>query len=235
MVDARLPSRWLFDMRFEALSDRAFRTFCASLMWSNEQGTDGVLPAPAMRFFHPLGVDDATRKELADAGLWRTARDGSATMPDWSTSMGQSTAESIERQRASERDRKRRERSRNSPSSRGPVTPDVTPDVTPESLRLGEARLGEAEGGVKPPVKTQVDKGGLTNARASETDNPPPRYCRRHIDRPTELPCGPCKDARLRYEAWERATKPSKDAQITDVLEIGRRMQAEYDRKAIGS
>lgn len=140
MTDSRLPGRWLTDIRFESLSDRAWRTFCGSLMWSNEQGTDGAIPQLAMKYLHPHGVDDATRSELIVARMWRATKTGIQVV-DWAGSTGQSAAADIAAQRENNRARQRKHRQK--------ITRDVTRDVTRESLgqdRTGEDRTGKDYG-----------------------------------------------------------------------------------------
>ena len=44
MTDARLPGRWLNDPTLDALTDRLWRVHSGALMWSNEHGTDGLIP-----------------------------------------------------------------------------------------------------------------------------------------------------------------------------------------------
>ncbi|KQR86734.1 hypothetical protein [Microbacterium sp. Leaf179] len=149
MTDSRLPGRWLTDITFEQLSDRAWRSFCGSLMWSNEQGTDGVVPDAAMKYLHPHGVDAPTRAELIAAGLWRNTKVG-ITVPDWASKMGQSGSQDLADKREQNRERQRRHREKTR-AKVDPVTRDVTRDVTRESLgkdRTGEERPGKdiAEG-----------------------------------------------------------------------------------------
>lgn len=144
MTDSRLPGRWLTDVRFEALSDRAFRTFCGSLMWSNEHGTDGAIPDIAMKYLHPLGVDAKTRTELITAALWRATKSG-VQVPDWTTKMQQSAAATVEQQRENNRNRQRAHRARKRSESSASVTSDVTRDVLGQD-RQGQDRQGKDEG-----------------------------------------------------------------------------------------
>ncbi len=140
MTDSRLPGRWLTDIKFQTLSDRAWRTWCGALLWSNEQGTDGAIPSLAMKYLHPNGVDDATRLELIEAKLWRHTKAGIQVV-DWAGSTGQSAAADIAAQRENNRMRQRKHRQK--------VTRDVTRDVTGESLgqdRTGEDRTGQDYG-----------------------------------------------------------------------------------------
>jgi hypothetical protein len=139
MTDARLPCHWLHDPAIEELSDRSWRTYTGSLMWSAEHGTDGRLPARALRLLHPDGADDAAAAELVAAGRWKRVQDG-YQIPDWEAH--QSLAADVARQR--ERNRRRQRAWREHQVSTD-VTRDVTRDETRESLRQGEARRGEEE------------------------------------------------------------------------------------------
>lgn len=132
MTDARLPGRWLTDPTMDALSDRAWRTFTGGLMWSNEAGTDGLIPARALRFLHPRGVDGATASELVNAGLWEQG-DDSFTVPHWKK-RGQELASVVEQRREDNRLRQAAWRDKEK-AKRKAVTRDVTPDVGQEHDR----------------------------------------------------------------------------------------------------
>lgn len=134
MTDARLPGRWLTDPVMDGLSDRAWRTFTGALMWSNEAGTDGHVPARALRFLHPLGVDQATASEMVAAGLW-TQGEASFTVCDWKK-RGQELSSVVEQKREDNRLRQAawREKERGRKKT---VTRDVTPDVGQEHDTTG--------------------------------------------------------------------------------------------------
>jgi hypothetical protein len=127
LTDARIPGHWLHDPAMEQLTDRAWRTFVGSLVWSNEHGTDARLPRLSLRLPHPQGVDEATAVELVTAGKWRKSGDD-YRIPNWQTS--QSLARDVEHQR--ERNRRNqqakrdRERAARAASS---VSDDVSDDV----------------------------------------------------------------------------------------------------------
>lgn len=141
MSDARLRSEWLGQMRFDDLSDTAWRIFTSALMWSVGNGTDGVIPKRYLRYLHPEGVKPEANVEIVQAGLW-TEQGDAFVLIDWAGALGQSTAEQIEKYRddARERQRRRRERARerretqeagrqeSTPHS-GAVTPEVTRDI----------------------------------------------------------------------------------------------------------
>lgn len=131
MTDARLPSEWLTAPKLDNLSDRAWRTIVSAYMWSNGAGTDGQIQAKALRFLHPLGVDEATLTELIEAG-WLISTDTGHQIPDWTAT--QTLAAEVEKARRSNRERQRRHR-----ESRD-VTRDITSDLTRESPRKGQER-----------------------------------------------------------------------------------------------
>lgn len=142
MTDARLPGRWLTDPHLEALSDRLWRVHTGALMWSAEQGTDGLIPRRTLRLLHPeiATADDA--RALVDAGLWAVDGDEFQVL-DWARS--QTLAADIEHQRERNRQKQRAHRARlNAERANRDVTDDVTGYVPGESQRLGEDRLGEA-------------------------------------------------------------------------------------------
>jgi hypothetical protein len=140
MTDTRLPSRWLLDPAMEQLTDRAWRTFTGSLMWSNEAGTDGFMPRRSLRFFHPEGVDSATLAEIMAAGLW-VQEGNDLRVPDWEKN-GQELREVVDGRRAGARERKRAERDRKKKAAAESVTRDVT---RVEEDRQGKDRQGQDE------------------------------------------------------------------------------------------
>lgn len=103
MTDARLPSRWLNSPTHDQLSDRAWRVHTYALMWSNEQGTDGLIPTRTLRLLHPDGATTDDASELVRLGLWERRGDDFA-VADWVRS-GQELAAKVEWQR--ERNRRK--------------------------------------------------------------------------------------------------------------------------------
>jgi hypothetical protein len=154
----------------DGLSDRAWRTFTGSLMWCNEAGTDGVVPKRALRFLHPDGVDDATRRELVRAGLWADAEDGGVLVTNW-VANGQELAETIawrkEQARIRQQNFRESKKVKDSKKTRDKSS-DVTRDVGQEqdrrqktgteeqALDRSEARstLNEVTGEVAWPLVT---------------------------------------------------------------------------------
>ena len=156
MTDARLRGEWLGLMKFDDLSDTAWRVFTGGLMWSAEQGTDGFIPRRYFKALHPAGEIPSAVKELEAAEVWTLTEKG-AQFIDWAGVLGQSTSEQVEAYKANSRERQRRYRERQhqkliknvdkssassnvvkSISDTGDVTSDMTGDV-------GKG-IGEGEG-----------------------------------------------------------------------------------------
>lgn len=159
MTDARLPGRWLTDPAFDALSDRLWRVHSSALMWSAEQGTDGLIPRRTLRLLHPEGADAADADALVEGRLWH-AEGSDYRVSEWDRT--QSLAADLERKRELDRERKRRQRAKE------PVTRDGMRDGMRESPRLGEDRLGEA----RPGEAKNSQSAGTTRERTRES---PPR------------------------------------------------------------
>lgn len=171
MADARLRSEWLGQMRFDDLSDAAWRVFTSALMWSVGNGTDGVIPKRYLRYLHPSGtVEPAVIADLVKASAWSEQGDA-YVMVDWAGALGQSTAEQIDKYRedARERQRRRRERAKQrrdaqegeqSPpeaQSEG-VTPNVTRDVT-QNVGIGTGNgKGKGKGSGKRDLSENVNE-----------------------------------------------------------------------------
>lgn len=138
MTDARLPGRWLTDPNLEALSDRLWRIHTGALMWSAEQGTDGLIPRRTLRLLHPDTATPDDANALVGGGLWSVEGDDFRVL-DWEHS--QSLAAEVERRRELDRERKRRQRSRDG-VTRDNMQDDPR-DVQRESSRQGQDRRGE--------------------------------------------------------------------------------------------
>lgn len=158
-----MPDRWLTDPHMDILSDRAWRTFAGSLMWSNGAGTDGRIPATALRFLHPLGVDLATADELITAGKWESLGEGAYQVAEWN--LTQSTAAELERLREYNRVRQARHRDKLRADVTGYVTRDVTRDVTSDVTHLspGKARQGKAQ------LVVELNNAGTSDPAEPET------------------------------------------------------------------
>lgn len=171
MTDARLPGRWLTDPHLEALSDRLWRVHTGALMWSAEQGTDGLIPRRTLRLLHPEIATPDDAHALVEADLWDAAGDEFQVL-DWARS--QTLAADIERQRERNRQKQRAHRARlNADRSSADVTDDVTGYVPGESQRLGEDRLGEASSckvSISETVRVADDAASGVNATNPEFD-----------------------------------------------------------------
>jgi hypothetical protein len=210
MTDARLPGRWLTDMRFDQLSDRAHRTFTNSLMFSAEQGTDGALAATSLRFLHPLGVDAETRAELLGCGLWLEAPNGGVQVAKWEET--QSTAASVAERRRQKREYQTRYRERQKGAS-DQKSWNSTENSTSTSKGLGKAPLLDSsnQGGAPRPLDAHVE----FHADNDES-TAPARYCPEHPNG-TSRNCWACKEARERREEWERLRAQQQRSRVRDL------------------
>lgn len=134
MVDSRLRGEWLGSPRFDDLSDTAWRVFTGALMWSNQQGKDGLVPARYLPRLHPDGPQPDAVSELVHAGLAELAADGALQLLGWVDDLGQSSAEKVTEYRTKARDRMRRNRQKPSePSVEEPSSVPVRANV-PQNL-----------------------------------------------------------------------------------------------------
>lgn len=181
MTDARLKSEWLNAMRFDALTDAAWRVFTGALMWSVDNGTDGAIPTRYLRMLHPDGAKPEAFAEIEKAGLWVATKDG-FQLDDWDGALGQSTAAQVAayKENAMKRARAYRERERakltKPKMSQPPVTGDVTRDVR-EHVGVGKGK-GKGKG---------VEETVLS------------RFCAKHPNGTLD-PCLGCRDARIQFE-----------------------------------
>lgn len=106
------------------LSDPTWRLLTNALMWSNSQGTDGVIPAKALHLCHSHWQHHVI--ELIEQGLWEEITDGYRCVGDWEVEWGQSSAAYVADLRESARLRQQRKRSREKQED---VTRDVPRDV----------------------------------------------------------------------------------------------------------
>lgn len=167
MTDARMPGRWLYDPALDGLSDRAWRTYVGSLMWSAEQGTDGHLPIRALRLLHPEGVDDTTAAELVAASRWEALPDG-YQVTGWGNH--QSMAVDVEWQR----ERNRRNVAASRARSRGDVSGYVSGDVSDNAV--GQDRQGKDALRDDPAGNVSGDACGECQRRRVFNSGPCPRH-----------------------------------------------------------
>jgi len=196
MVDARLPAEWLGSIRFDDLSDRAFRILAGALMWCNTHGTDGSIPSRYTRYLHPDGNNQSAFDELTSAGLWIHVDDG-YLLAGWSTELRQSTAEEVQRYRESARLRQKAYRDRRrgtdggasgSPADESKVTRDVTRHATHDvTQNVGSGSISNSHSG----------SAYATRNVTPHADSP---FCSKHPAGTTE-PCGACARARVALAA----------------------------------
>ena len=151
MTDARLRGEWVNAIKFDGLSDVAWRAFTGALMWSAQNGTDGHIPQRYLKRLHPDGEKPAAFDELVSNGIWERSADGFMLI-DWDGAMGQSSALQVETYKANGRKRQSvfREKTRRNlavsigfePDSSTPATRDVTSSVTRD---VGKGK-GEGKG-----------------------------------------------------------------------------------------
>lgn len=154
MTDARLRAEWLGRMKFDALSDTAWRVFTGALMWSVENGTDGKIPSRYLRYLHPDGEQPAAYDEILEAGIWEESFDGYRLL-EWDGELGQSTAAQMEtyKENARIRQRRHREQERKRLSSkttkagtRSLTAGQETRDLTREQTHDVTSDVGEGKG-----------------------------------------------------------------------------------------
>lgn len=157
MTDARLPSGWLGSIRFDSLSDCAWRVFTGALMWSVEQGTDGLIPTRYLRTLHPDGEQPGAYAELVAAHLWIACPTGFQLL-DWSGDLGQSSAQEIATYKENARNRQRRwreeqrkklERKNQGAASQGLTADSAMRDVTRDVGNGNGAGEGTDSGGAE--------------------------------------------------------------------------------------
>lgn len=175
MTDARLPDRWLTDVKYLDLSDSAWRLFTSALMWSNQQGTDGDIPRVALNIFRTEEQVSSAVAELVQKSHWEETASGFRFSQQWERELGQSTMAEVESRKEANRQRQRRlrekgdsssgeldlasSRERNSPARRNPdVVRDVTRDVTRD---VGQETTGKDRNAWAPSIAAKCRHCGL--------------------------------------------------------------------------
>jgi hypothetical protein len=162
MTDARLPGRWLTDPTLDAISDRLWRVHSNALMWSAEQGTDGLIPRTTLRLLHPEAATPEDARGLVTAGLW-TAEGTAYRVLQWEQT--QTMAAVVEHQRERNRlknqalrDRERQKRAHPTPPpvEPSPVTGHVTGYAGGQD-RQGQDRSGQAS---EKPASSEAQSNG---------------------------------------------------------------------------
>lgn len=108
MTDARLPEKWLNDLRLLRLSDAEHRLFVVALMFAVTNRTDGVLYGDDL----PLmpGVDIAQADGLVKAELWQGDGDQWLIADYATTQTSKHELEVLENIRRRDREKKARQR-----------------------------------------------------------------------------------------------------------------------------
>lgn len=153
MTDARLPGRWLMDPTMRTLGANLWTVFSWALMWSAEQGTDGLIPRHMLPLLHPSGATTDHADALVRVGLWEAEGDG-YRVREWERT--QSLAADVEHQR--ERNRRKQQAHR----ERARITGDVPGYVPGESRRRGQAEAEARPGSLS-------DGAGTTRGRTRES------------------------------------------------------------------
>ena len=133
MTDTRLPDHWLLNPTLDKLSDGAWRVLTRTLMFCNQQGTDGEIESLYLRHIYPWGAPEAFLQELVDIGWFERTEKG-FLIPGWEEK-GQATAAQVAVWRENNRLRQQKKRAKAKVSQPQVVTADVTRDVGQEQDR----------------------------------------------------------------------------------------------------
>lgn len=160
MTDARFPERWLLDRRINRLSDRDFRSFVYSLVWSAGNKTDGLIERQDWALIPHFSPDSAGA--LVAAELWEVVthhREIAWRIADFkNTQSSRDELDALEGARRSARDKKRRQRARKAAVSLGQSTGHVPKTVPPTT----QARPGQDRTGTSEPPKGAKKTNGTT-------------------------------------------------------------------------
>lgn len=116
MTDARMPERWLNDIRFRKLSDPEFRTYVVTLMWSVANRTNGTLMADELEFIPDVAEDHSRR--LVELNLWSAVPGGWMIRDFEATQTSKEQLEGLELKRRQDAVRARTYRDRKKAGSR---------------------------------------------------------------------------------------------------------------------
>lgn len=163
-MDARLRSEWLGRMRFDNLTETAWRVFTGALMWSVANETDGRIPGRYTKYLHPDGDQPVAFAELVEAGIWAPIDGDGFQLVDWDGELGQSTAAEVQAYRENARERQRRYRERaqerksgasTAPAADPPNEPAATRDKTGDVTRDVTRGVGTAKAQAKASANYQ--------------------------------------------------------------------------------
>ncbi|WFR72489.1 hypothetical protein P9209_00155 [Prescottella defluvii] len=127
MTDARFPERWLNDRRFNRLSDREFRAFAYTLLWSVANKTDGLLEdadLPMVPLFEGSHADQFARQ-----GIWERRPGGwfIVDFPETQTSKLELEQKSNARETARLKKQRQRQKSKSDSGTNSLAISSVTP------------------------------------------------------------------------------------------------------------
>lgn len=197
----KLAVRYYFDPAIRGmngdLADAAEVMFTRGLARAGEIGQAGFIPEQDVPLLARRRRYGAVVKVLTESGLW-TAVPGGYQVRRWSD--WQDHLDALTRKRTADRERQRARRASAREDRPGStLSRDASRDVT--------AVEGEGE-------KEGVTLGGKVTVPSAA--GPPPRRCPRHLNTPDPPRCGPCKDARLAAEAWDRDQATAAAARARD-------------------
>ena len=179
----KLSTNYYLDPKIVGLDADAEVLFIRGLAYAGDQETRGFIPERIVPSLARSRRPAATVRKLVDADLWKHAP-GGYRMPAWGH--WQDQLDVLAARRAADRDRKRRER-----AGKPPPTSNVRGQSRDVRVLEGEEELELRKGG----MSTHDPRGA----------GPPPRRCQQHQDTAQPPPCGACRDARIAYDAWQRA------------------------------
>jgi hypothetical protein len=144
MTDARLPERWITDRRVLLASPQAWRLYTLSLMYSVANRSDGLLLPDDLQLIPTVDPDCAA--ELVKLGLWERCRGGWRVADFAATQSSRDELDQLERIRAADREKKRRQRLTPSPGPSPGQSPGTAQAGRQERQRqAGAAGWREAE------------------------------------------------------------------------------------------
>lgn len=170
MTDAHLPDRWLLDARFAKISDAAWRVYTYGLMYGVQQGTDGHIPAHAVRFLHPLGVTAEVIDELVGAKLWNRLPDDEFLSTNWTPDQSSAAYVAQTRANAAARQRKSRAAKKKPPDEKSShATSHATSPVT-DLVSTGQSSSSTGSEESEATVSTESRSGAGYVSPYAESD-----------------------------------------------------------------
>lgn len=190
-----MPIRFQVDSDFydhpktTGMSDAAFSLWVRAGSFSAAKTTDGFVSEDVLVYTLRSSVEVA--EELVGRGLWRR-RKGGFQFHQWH--VRNLTRDRIEADRATDRERKRKERKPGKTQvDRQVVRPDS--DRTPPGLQPESER--------NPAVSVSVSVSESVSGSGQPPERPSPR-CPQHAHDDHPPPCRNCLEARLEAETWDR-------------------------------